>query len=91
MALRRRACSCPLNVGKVAAEEGDVAGGDAVGNTAEAVGILRAEDGAAGNGDAHAGIKGARSRNGIAEMGAGESILSNISAPRIRPLMSLSP
>ena len=71
MALRSRACSAPRR-GIVAPEQGDVAGGDPVGDAAEAFLVGGAEDGAAGDGVTHAGGERARREQRFAEAGAGE-------------------
>jgi hypothetical protein len=59
-----------LGVG--AAEQGDVAGRHPVGDPAEAGRVLRAEHGAAGDRDAHAGAERAGRQRGFAERGAGQ-------------------
>ena len=57
-----------VRVGWGAVEQGHVAGGDAVGDSPEALGVIRAKHRAAGNGNAHASIKLARRQFGVAEM-----------------------
>ncbi len=71
MALRSRACSALL-AGSSRPQQGDVAGGDPVGDAAEALAVLRAEHGAAGDGEAHAGGERTRGQRRLAEAGTGQ-------------------
>ena len=61
----------PFGIGQRAPQQGHVAGGDAVGDAAEALGVIGAENGAAGDGYSHAGIEQSGRQRDVAEMRTG--------------------